>query len=428
VEPLSAEDAAILALESGPVRGHTCKLVVIEGVHGAGALRDHVAARLDGEPHLQVRLADGEPPAWEHDPAFSLDRQVRDGGVADDTALCELVGGLMAERLPRDRPLWALDVVAVGERRTALVWRIHHALADGMTAMRMARSVLFDRADGEAGGAGGRTDAEPRGGVTASAPSAGARSRLAPLRAALEVPAALRRELARRGDDVAALDVGVGDRRAVAFADVELDEVKRLAHALPERATVNDVVLAAVAGGLRAWLDGLGAHPRALRVKVPVSLHHPGDDAANRDSCICVDLPLERPDPVERLLAIAAETRERKGRHDAETLDGFFRDLSHVSGSLERFAEHWAMSPRVFTLNVSNVPGPRGPLTVMGAPVASVYSLAEISHRHALRVAVVSAGGLIGFGFCADADAIGSPQPIAEGVGAELRSLGAALG
>jgi hypothetical protein len=99
-----------------------------------------------------------------------------------------------------------------------------------------------------------------------------------------------------------------------------------------------------------------------------------------------------------------------------------------MSSSLERFAEHWAESPRVFTLNVSNVPGPPGPLSVLGAPVASMHSLAEIGHRHALRIAVVSANGRIGFGFCTDADAIGSPQPIADGVAAELQALGTALG
>jgi WS/DGAT/MGAT family acyltransferase len=239
------------------------------------------------------------------------------------------------------------------------------------------------------------------------------------------VPAALRRELSRRGADTA-LDAPIGERREVAFADVELDEVKRIAHAQPEHTTVNDIVLTAVAGGLRAWLDGLDAHPHALRVKVPVSLHQPGDGAGNRDSFICVDLPIDSADPVARLRAIAAATRERKRDRDAETLDGFFRDLSHVSSSLERFAEHWAMSPRVFTLNVSNVPGPRGPLSVLGAPVASMHSLAEIAHRHALRVAVVSAAGRIGFGLCADADAVGSPAPIADGIAAELRALSAA--
>lgn len=436
-EPLSVEDARILALEEGPVRGHTCKLVLLDGVRGVDELREHVGSRLGREHRLGVRLVAGDAPAWVPDPAVDVERQVRDAGAVDEAGLCEAVGTLMAERLPRDRPLWALDVVAIEGGRTALVWRIHHALADGSTAMRMARSVLFDDAAGPAGGSPEAIDAgatrvsagdgavEGRGGAVEG--RGGAPSRLAPLRAALHVPATLRRELARRGAETQ-LDAEIGERRAVAFVDAELGAVKRIAHALPERATVNDVVLSAVAGGLRRWLHGLGAHPRALRVKVPVSLHQPGDDDGNRDSFICVDLPVEEADPVARLRAVAAETRERKRDHDAQTLDAFFRDLSHMSSSLERFAEHWAESPRVFTLNVSNVPGPAGPLSVLGAPVASMHSLAEIGHRHALRVAVVSANGRIGFGFCTDADAVGSPQPIADGVAAELSGLAAGLG
>lgn len=420
-EPLSVEDARILALEQGPVRGHTCKLVLLDDERGVDDLRAHVASRLDRERRLALRLVDGDAPAWEMDPGLEIDRQVRDGGVVNEKSLPAAVGVLMADRLARNRPLWALDVIAVEPGRTALVWRIHHALADGMTAMRMARKVLFDDAPGAADrSAVGAGD----GAVEARGP---ARSRLATLRSALNVPSALHRELARRGAETS-LDAEIGERRQVAFVDAELEDVKRIAHALPERATVNDVVLAAVAGGLRTWFDGLDAHPHALRVKVPVSLHQPGDEEGNRDSFICVDLPIGETDPIVRLVAIAAETRERKADHDAETLDAFFRDLSHMSSSVERFAEHWAMSPRVFTLNVSNVPGPRGPLSVLGAPVTSMHSLAEIGHRHALRVAVVSAAGRIGFGFCADADAIGSPQPIADGVVAELRTLAGALG
>jgi WS/DGAT C-terminal domain len=79
-----------------------------------------------------------------------------------------------------------------------------------------------------------------------------------------------------------------------------------------------------------------------------------------------VDLPLEQDDPVERLVAVARETRDSKQRHDAQTLDVFFRDLSHLSRSLERHAEHRATCPRVFTLKVSNVPGPSGPQLVLG--------------------------------------------------------------
>lgn len=419
-EPLSVEDARILALEQGPVRGHTCKVVLVDGALGVDDLRAHLAGRLDRERLLRMRLADADPPAWEPVADLDLGRQVRDAGTVDEAGLAAAVATLMAERLPRDRPLWMLDVVAVGDDRAALVWRIHHALADGMTAMRMVRRVLLDDVPSSAGdGAAAAAGAVPAGDPP--------RSRLGPLRSALRVPAALERELLRRGAD-SALDAEIGTRRAIAFADIPLDDVRRIAHALPERATVNDVVLTAVAGGLRRWLAELDAHPAVLRVKVPVSLHHPGDDAGNRDSYICVDLPIDEPDPVARLGAIATETRERKRDHDAQTLDAFFRDLTHMSSSLERFAEHWAESPRVFALNVSNVPGPPGPLSVLGAPVRSLHSLAEIGHRHALRVAVVSAAGRIGFGLCADADAIGSPQPIADGIAADLDVLAAALG
>lgn len=420
--PLSAEDAAILALEEGNVRGHTCKVVVLAQQRDADALRARVATRLEREPLLSMRLGNGDPPAWEPAGALDVAALVRDGGAGPAAALPERVGALMAELLPRDRPLWALDVVALDDGRTALVWRIHHALADGMTTMRMVRAVLLDDETGaETAPAAGSAEAPP--GAPSTAPGgARVRSRLAPLRGALRLPAALLRELSPH-PSLYALDAEPGEARAVAFAGFPLEDAKRIAHTQPERATVNDVVLAGVAGGIRRWLATLGDHARSLRVKVPVSLHQPGDGAGNRDSFLCVDVPLDVADPVERLRAVAAETRARKAHRDAQAVDSFFRDLSHFSASLERHVEHWSSSPRVFGLNVSDVPGPRGPLSVLGAPVASVHSLAEIAHRHALRVAVVSAGGRLGFGLCADMVALGSPAPIAAGIERELDEL-----
>ena len=414
-ELLSAEDARILALESGNVRGHTCKLIVVGGEHGVEELRDHLAERIDALPRLRQRLAltPGGSPKWVDDSEFSLERHLRARGPADDVELRRLVGEVMSEPLDRSRPLWAMDVVAplVGGR-TALVWRIHHAIADGMTAMRMARELLLEPAGGE------RADAAPAPRVRAAAAT----------RQAGLAPAVLRRELGRHASR-SLLDRPVGPRREVAFADASLEELKRIGHAAPERATVNDVVLAAVAGGLRGWLDELGAPAHGLRVKVPVSLHRPGErDAANRDSFMVVDLPVEQADPLERLLAVARETRERKRRHEAETLDTFFSDISHLSRSLERFAERWAMSPRVFTLNVSNVPGPRGPQRVLGSPLLELHSLAEIAHRHALRVAVVSAAGRISFGLCSDPDAVDRLDAIPRGIEREIEALGAAIG
>lgn len=419
-EPLGAEDARILALESGTVRGHTCKVIVIGGERSAEQVRAHLEPRLGAVPTLARRLdpAPG-PPAWTDDPAFSLEQHVIDRGALDDAGLHRLVCTAMETPLDRGRPLWAMDVASsLAGGRTAIVWRIHHTLADGATAMRMARDLLLEATAGERPGQhSGPARLSPRPPATSPALPGPAR-----------IPRTLRRELGRRAVP-SPLDRPVGPRREVAFVDAPLEELRRIGHAAPERATVNDVALSALGAGLRAWLDHLGAHPEGLRVKVPVSLHRPGEPAAaNRDSFMVVDLPLEPGDPLARLAAVARETRKRKRRRDAETLDAFFRDLSHLSRSLERDAERWAMSPRVFTLNVSNVPGPPGPQSVLGAPLLELHTLAEIAHHHALRVAIVSASGRISLGLCADPDAIDGLDLVADGLAREIHDLGAAVG
>jgi diacylglycerol O-acyltransferase / wax synthase len=414
-ELLSPEDARILALESGTVRGHTCKVIVLAGERNAEQLRAHMTERLDAAPRLTWRLdpASG-PPAWEDDPDFSLERHVSDGAPVDDAGLRRLVCEAMETSLDRGRPLWAIEVVPLSGDRTALVWRIHHTLADGMTAMRIARDVLLDPVED-----GGPARRPPRPARASNQPAHRFR---AAARTGADLPRTLRRELARRAVR-SPLDRPVGPRREVAFVDAPLDRLRHIGHAAPEHATVNDVALSAVSAGLRAWLEHLGAAARGMRAKIPVSLHQPGaHDAANRDSFMVVDLPVEYADPVERLMAVTRATRQCKQHHDAETLDAFFRDVSHLSRSLERQADHWAMSPRVFTLNVSNVPGPQGAQAVLGARVLGLHSLAEIAHRHALRVAIVSASGRISFGLCADPDAVDRLDVIADGIEQELQA------
>jgi hypothetical protein len=79
-------------------------------------------------------------------------------------------------------------------------------------------------------------------------------------------------------------------------------------------------------------------------------------------------------------------------------------------------AAHWAMSPHVFTFNVSNVRGPAESVYVLGSRIREMYSLAEIAPRHALRLAVISAAGSLFFGFCADRDAVPDLEVLAEGI------------
>jgi diacylglycerol O-acyltransferase / wax synthase len=416
-EFLSPDDARILALESGTIRGHTCKTIVIAGERSAEEVRTHLAKRLGAVPRLMQRLDPvTHPPAWSDDPAFSLERHVIDRRALDDAGLRRLVCRAMETPLDREHPLWAIEVVALPAGRTALVWRIHHAIADGMTAMRMARELLLE------------PTAEKPPGRLPQPPRRPPRPSVSAVRRTANMSKTVFREL---GPDavLSPLARHVGPRRDVAFIDAPLEELRRIGHAAPKRATVNDVVLSAVGAGLRAWLDEVGAPTRGLRVKVPVSLHEQGEpDAANRDSFIIVDLPLERSDPLDRLVAVTRQTRRCKQHGEAETLDDFFRGLSHMSRSLERRARGWAMSPHVFTLNVSNVPGPSGPQLVLGAPLLELHALAEIAHGHALRVAIVSAAGRISFGLCADRDAVDGLDLIADGIAREIEALGAAVG
>jgi diacylglycerol O-acyltransferase / wax synthase len=449
VERLSAEDARILACERGAVVGHTCKVLVVDGEHDVNAFRARVEPRLAALPRLLDRLVETPfgiaPPAWLRDPDFAIERHVRDGGrVRHQAALDRAVAALMESRLDREHPLWSLDVVALDDARTAGVLRLHHCMADGTVAMRIVRTLLLDQ-DGAGSGSDSVPDPTVRPGRAALfADALRWRRRSATRRAAGAARArgpggtsagpeqharlaVIRRELAP-GSGLSPLARRAGPRRTVAFSTVALQEVKQLAHAVPGRATVNDVVLAAVAGGVRHWLTETGMEAHELRVKVPVSLHCPDEPGlANRDSFMVVHLPLDEPEPLVRLAAIAAETRERKAAHDADALDALFNDLGRRSRSLERLAEHWAKSPRVFALNVSNVPGPQGELTVLGSPLLAMHSLAEIAERHVLRVAVISAAGRLSFGLCADADAVERLDLVADGIDAELRALGAAL-
>lgn len=409
---LTAEDRTILGLEDAAVAGHTCKVVLLGApAPGVAALRESVGARLDAAPALRWRLG-GPPdaPAWVEDDDFDLDAHVVAAQPAGDLAeLRRRVAQLFEQRLDRARPLWRMDVVPLGEDGAggggaAVVWRIHHALADGTTAMRFADAVLWDPAEA----------APPQ---HAPHPHSDAAHSERHARFA----AFLRHELAL-GSNRSPFDGDICAEREVAFAAAPLGELHDAAKQLAG-ATVNDAVLAAVAGSLREWIRHHHGHLCGVRVKVPVSLHHAGDDEGNRDSHFTLELPLGEPDPVARLDAIRAATVARKADHDAETLDRLMRELAGASPRLEALCRQLERNPRTFALNVSNVPGPRRQVRVLGAPVEAAYSLAEIGRRHALRIAVVSIGGQLRFGLCADPTIVHDVELLARGVEAEAQTL-----
>ena len=195
-------------------------------------------------------------------------------------------------------------------------------------------------------------------------------------------------------------DGQVGTRREVGFATVSISKLHAAAHRIG-KATVNDALLSIVAGAVRRWVEAHHGRLADVRVRVPVSLHHEADGAGNRDSFFSLNLPLHETDPVTRLREIHAATQRRKLLGDAQREDLLLRELTHVP-ALSRFVTRLQASPRQFALCVSNVPGPREPVSVLGVPVLALSGLAEIGQRHALRVAAVSLGDEMSLGFCAD--------------------------
>ena len=412
--PLTPEDQAILALESATVVGHTCKVIRVgPGAPGLDALRARVAERLPSTPALTRRLADtADGPAWVPDDRFDVTAHVAEvpGAPTDPVAVSSVVAALFAERMDRSRPLWRLDLIPVRGGGAALVWRVHHALADGTMLMRYAQDLLWDASAVQ------KASGPAHHHATSHADDDVRRRR--------HLVGFLTREFARVHDS-SPFDGRIGTRREVAFASTGLERLHRAAKDLCG-ATLNDAVLTSVAGGLRRWVLEHHGHLGVVRVMVPVSLHHEGDDAANRDSFFTVSLPLNEPDPVTRLRETQAATSVRKADDDAQRMDTLLRHLGDISPSLEQLCVRIERSPRSFAVNVSNVPGPRLPVTLLSAPVEALYALAEIGERHALRVTVVSLGDTLSFGICADPGIVEHVQTIADGIEAETAELTAA--
>jgi hypothetical protein len=155
-------------------------------------------------------------------------------------------------------------------------------------------------------------------------------------------------------------------------------------------------------------------------------MHAHGPDAAdlgNRDSFLFVDLPLDEPDPVGRLHAVNRETRELKRHHDAEAMYDVLGALERVAPPLAGVAERLLVNPREFTLNVSNVPGPRSEISVLGRPVRNLYSFAEVGERHPLRIAAVSLCDTMQFGVLTDPEVVPGADTLAAGIESSVTEL-----
>lgn len=413
---LSADDAHILGLESTAVTGHTLKLLILEPASrplDLEALRNTVQQRLSAQPRATQLVDTSESvPRWVEAEAFDIRdhvRRVPDSDGISGSDLWRIVGGLMSEHLDRSRPLWTFDLIGpLADGREAIAARIHHAMADGIAGVHFLSTVLLD----------------VQSGVTPQSPPPTGSDALSLPAEVRRMPGAAFRELGMPGSP-SPFDLPISVARELAFTVVPLAEMKAIGQSRPNRATVNDVLLAIITGGLRTWLPADDSRKRHLRAQVPVSLHHRQHDEAasgNQDSFINVDLPLAEADPLARLDLINAETRTRKSHGDAALL----YDLFHALGRYKPIGtalQHLADSAREFAVAISNVPGPRHPVGIGTRRVLELFSSSEPAAHHALRISAISCGTDIGIGLCTDPNALPGIAGLAEAIDDSFTAL-----
>jgi diacylglycerol O-acyltransferase len=395
----------------------------------------HIRSRLHLLPRLRQRLAFPPlrlgTPFWVDDPEFDLaDHLSREtlpapGGEAE---LHELVGDVLSPPLDRSKPLWELVLVdGFAEHRFAIVYKTHHALADGFSAVDIGK-LLFDP---EPRFEPSREEApwEPQeppsaAGLLARAVSgvwATARRMARWLGRAIRRPGRAGRRAAdglvglwevtwalTKPAPKVPLNVDIGPSRSFSWADFELGDFKLIKNALD--VTVNDVIMAATAGALRRWLHDRDVSTEGMELKalVPVSIRTENEhgELGNRLTAMRGPLPVGVADPVQRLRIVhegmegLKDSKQPLGAEAIWGLNDWFRDFAPPLLLAPTAAINF--STRLFNLLVTNFPGPQIPFYLLGREVEGVFPVGFLARRHALAIAIISYNGQVNFGILAD--------------------------
>ena len=453
LDRLSPVDASFLHQERRASHMHVGALVIFEGPPPSREdFCEHIESRLPLVPRYRQKLTfprfEMGRPFWVDDPRFNLDYHVRHTALPSPGSLEQLrglVGRIFSQRLDRSKPLWEVWLVqGLQDGRFALISKTHHSLVDGISGVDIS-TVLFDLSpvpaeapepvdwtpDSEPSQV--RLVAEGVKGVLRTPQDVAGRALGAlqhPRRTAGELLEAAEGlgEVAWAGLNPAPdvpLNVPIGPHRRVWWLQRPLEEFKEIKNALG--GSVNDVVLAVVAGALGRWLRVRGVRTEGLELRalVPVSIRAEEEHGTlgNRIAAMRAPLPVYARDPVERLRIVSEAMRglkESKQALGAEVISGLER---FAPPTLLAMASRVNFSTRLFNLIVTNVPGPQFPLYLLGREMQELVPIAFLPENHALAVAVMSYNGKVDFGLLADYDAMPDLEVFAELLAESLDEL-----
>ena len=414
--------------------------------------RDLVARRLDVLPRLRQRIVKSGTTSgslvWEPDPHFDLAYHLRVAPLEspDQASLQNLAGRLMGDPFDPRRPLWQFHFVPQYEDGCAVICRFHHCVGDGLALLYVLLTLTDDPpADLSNAPSVPQPAARNSGGVLKRA--------LSPIVSfTRSVEEGVMREVkeivsrpARALDATRDLSIGAGaagklllmssdprtvfkgplsdEKRAVWSQPIAVDTLKEIARVTGSK--INDVVLAAVAGGLRRYLlsrqqavDGL-----ELRAVVPVNLRpiEQASELGNRLGLVFVPLPLGIEDPLDRIFAVRSRTQQIKRSPEALLTFQILRMLGVTPSPL--FDTVVTLFGRRSTAVMTNVIGPREPLRMAGTTLKQVIFWVPCSGHLGMGVSIFSYVGNLWLGIATDASLVPDPQVIIDGFAAEMSTL-----
>ncbi len=459
---LTGLDASFLHMENDGAHMHVAAVMLFDGeppdyeeLIGVTEARLHLVPRYRQKLAL-VPFGQGRP-RWVDDPHLNLRYHIRRTSLpppGSEAELRALAGRVFSQPLDRDKPLWEMWLVEGLEPgadgpRFAMLSKTHHALVDGISGVDIV-SVLFDVTPERSPPSEPppRWMARPEPSSTQLLAEALLERATMPREIARSVRALFRgpRQVARAaGGSLVGLgamawaglrppprspyNTRIGPHRRFAWVRASLDDVKAIKNALG--GTVNDVVLAIVAGALGRHMRRRGVEPPpVLRAMVPVSVRTDDERGrlGNRVAAMMAPLPVAEADPQRRLAEIAAAMQGIKrsgqavGAQVLTGLSGFAPPTLMAQGS------RLVTTDRFFNLVVTNVPGPQLPLYLMGSELLDIHPLVPLAQGQALGVAIMSYNGRMNFGLVGDWDAMADLDDLAEDLEASLRELAEAAG
>jgi diacylglycerol O-acyltransferase / wax synthase len=433
---LSAADAAFLYLERKEMPLAIACVTIFDGPIPFDAFVASIASKLDRVPRYQQVVVTPplniDLPTWEDDLHFDIRRHILRVAVeppGGEAELEALAGRIFSKVLDRSKPLWEIYVVeGLKDRRGALIWRLHHALADGISGSRLLEVFLDAAPEGSPALRRPRQrPPQPSNGAPADGISAVVHSTLGSLiateRGLLGFAQALLGDPKQEGsksllDLLPELLVSVerlpfnkpcGEGRKFCWAEFDMAEVQAIREVVGGR--VNDVILTVLTRALARYvmLHGQSIMKRFVRIVCPVNLRKPGqvENLGNQISFIPVALPMDVQDPAEMLRAIAARTETMK-RSGAAALLGLTGALIAKAPPAMQALFWWGLPELIlpvplFNMICTNLPGPPMPLYALGKRMIAAYPQVPTGYDLGINCAVESYDGKLFFGLVADA-------------------------